>query len=63
AILRYVDKLNELDTEGVPATSHAIDLDTAFRDDAVANAPAVDELLGNAPDRSGSFFKVPKIIE
>ncbi|MGH7823078.1 MAG: Asp-tRNA(Asn)/Glu-tRNA(Gln) amidotransferase subunit GatC [Candidatus Binatia bacterium] len=63
AILGYVDKLRELDTEGVPATSHAIDLATAFREDAAVNAPDVDALLENAPDRAGGFFRVPKIIE
>lgn len=62
-ILGYVRKLDELDTEGVPPTSHVLELGAVFRDDAVANRPDVEALLQNAPERSASFFKVPKIIE
>jgi len=63
AILGYVEKLGELDTEGIPATAHVLDAGPALRDDEVRNGPDVDGLLANAPDRSGSFFRVPKIIE
>jgi aspartyl-tRNA(Asn)/glutamyl-tRNA(Gln) amidotransferase subunit C len=63
AILRYIETLAELDTKDVPPTAHALDLGPVFRDDEVLNEPRVEELLANAPDRSGSFFRVPKIIE
>ena len=63
AILGYIETLAELDTEGVPPTDHALDAGPIFRDDEVRNQPRVEELLANAPDRSGSFFRVPKIIE
>jgi aspartyl-tRNA(Asn)/glutamyl-tRNA(Gln) amidotransferase subunit C len=63
AILGYVAKLDELDTEGVPPTAHAVDTGTVFRDDEVRNGPQVEALLENAPDRWESFFRVPKIIE
>ncbi len=63
SILEYVEKLGELSTEGVPPTAHVLDLGAGFRDDVVENEPAVDELLANAPERAGNFFKVPKIIE
>ena len=35
----------------------------ALRDDRVTNRPGPDSLLANAPDRDGTFFKVPKILE
>jgi aspartyl-tRNA(Asn)/glutamyl-tRNA(Gln) amidotransferase subunit C len=35
----------------------------ALRDDVVTNQPDPEALLANAPDRDGTFFKVPKIIE
>jgi len=63
AILGYVDQLNELDTAGVPPTSHVVEMKTPFRDDRVDNGPDVENLLANAPERSGAFFRVPKIIE
>jgi aspartyl-tRNA(Asn)/glutamyl-tRNA(Gln) amidotransferase subunit C len=63
AILAYIDKLTALDVEGEEPTSHAVPLVNVMRDD--ANAPCLpqDEALGNAPDRAGAFFRVPRIIE
>ena len=63
SILGYVEKLGELDTEGVAPTAHVLDVGPAFREDEVRNGPEVDALLENAPDRWLSFFRVPKIIE
>jgi len=63
AILGYVETIGELDTEGVPPSAHALDVAPAFRDDEVRNAPDVESLLANAPDRWQAFFRVPKIIE
>ncbi len=63
AILSHVEKLAELDTEGVPATAHVQDVGAPFRDDVVKNAPNVDALLANAPEHWQGFFRVPKIIE
>ncbi|HEX5608293.1 MAG TPA: Asp-tRNA(Asn)/Glu-tRNA(Gln) amidotransferase subunit GatC, partial [Candidatus Binatia bacterium] len=34
-----------------------------LREDRVTNRPDTESLLANAPDRDGTFFKVPKIIE
>jgi aspartyl-tRNA(Asn)/glutamyl-tRNA(Gln) amidotransferase subunit C len=62
-ILEYMDQLNRLDTTGVEPFVHALESDTALRDDAVTNRPDPEALLANAPDRDGTFFKVPKILE
>lgn len=63
AILAYVDKLNELDTDGVVATSHAVPMENAFREDVVRPSIGIDNALANAPEKVASFFKVPKVIE
>ncbi len=63
AILGYVEKLNELNTEGIVPTSHAVPMENAFRDDEVRASIGLDNALANAPDRAGSFFAVPKVIE
>ncbi len=63
AILRYVDKLNQLNTDEVEATAQVGEPGTLMREDQVTNRPAADEMLANAPARSGNYFKVPKIIE
>jgi aspartyl-tRNA(Asn)/glutamyl-tRNA(Gln) amidotransferase subunit C len=63
SILAYVDKLNELDTANVPPTAQVGDPGTPTRADQVTNRAAAEQMLANAPERQGTFFKVPKIIE
>ena len=62
-ILQYMDKLNELDTEGVEPTSHVLPLANAFRQDEVDPSSSVAEILAAAPQRQESHFKVPRIID
>jgi aspartyl-tRNA(Asn)/glutamyl-tRNA(Gln) amidotransferase subunit C len=62
-ILEYVHKLNQLDTTGVPQTSHALPLQDVWREDVVTPSLDRDEVLAEAPDPSGGCFRVPRIIE
>lgn len=62
-ILLYMEKLNELDTSQVEPTSHVIPIVNVFRDDVVTPSLSSEEALANAPDRSGDFYRVPRIIE
>lgn len=62
-ILTYMNKLNELDTEGIEPLSHVLPLKNVYREDKVAPSLPVEEALKNAPGREGRFFKVPKVIE
>jgi len=62
-ILAYIDKLRALDTAGVEPTSHAVPLVNVMRDDEPRPPFPADAMLGNAPDRAGEFFRVPRIIE
>ena len=63
AILAYIDKLSELDVEGVEPTAHAVPLVNVMRDDALTPCLPQEQALANAPDRAGEFFRVPRIIE
>ena len=63
AILSYVDKLAELNTDGIMPTSHAVPMENAFRDDEIRPSIGTDNALANAPDRVEGFFRVPKVIE
>ncbi len=64
AVLDYINKLNEIDTKGVDARSHVPDLAiNRFREDCVKESLDKEEVLKNAPKKSGDFFAVPKIIE
>lgn len=62
AILTYVDKLGEVDTDNVPAASHAVALTNAFREDDVQGSLDADAALDNAPSRENGSFVVPKVI-
>jgi aspartyl-tRNA(Asn)/glutamyl-tRNA(Gln) amidotransferase subunit C len=63
SILGHIEKLNELDTEGVEPTFHVLEVTNVFREDEVCPSLPVEEVLKNAPARDDGFFKVPKIIE
>jgi len=61
-ILDYVEQLNELDTENVAPTAHAIDMRNVTRPDDLENYEHREDLLDAAPEREGDFFRVPKIL-
>ncbi len=61
-ILEYMDKLNEIDTKGISATTHAIQLQNVFRPDDVRDSLERQEALTNAPETDGVNFIVPKVI-
>lgn len=63
SILEYVNKLEELDTLGIEPTSHLFGVSNVMREDSVRPSLSIDEALMNAPDRSGDFYRVSKIIE
>jgi aspartyl-tRNA(Asn)/glutamyl-tRNA(Gln) amidotransferase subunit C len=61
-VLDYIDKLNELDVEGVEPMAHPTDMTNRFREDEPAEPLSVDEALANAPDADRPYFKVPKVL-
>ena len=62
-ILEHFNRLQELDTEDVAPTSHAIPMTNVFREDQVGESLSVEDVVENAPERSDEFFKVPRIVE
>ena len=63
AILSHIDALRGVDTAGIEPTSHAVPQFNVMRDDDPRPCLSVEEMLANAPDRAGDFFRVPRIIE
>ncbi len=61
-MLDYIDKLNELDTEGIEPMSHIFNHDNVFREDVVTNQDNHEETLTNAPKKKDDMFVVPKTI-
>ena len=60
-ILKYVEMMNEVDTSGVEPMNHSIDFSNVMREDIETYEVSKVELMSNAPDVEGDFFKVPKI--
>jgi aspartyl-tRNA(Asn)/glutamyl-tRNA(Gln) amidotransferase subunit C len=61
-IMEYVDKLNEVDTEGIRPTSHAISLTNVFREDEQKEHLEREQVLANAPEKEDGNFIVPKVV-
>lgn len=61
-LLSYMEKLGELDTSDVPATTHAIQRHNVFRSDTVGTSLDRERVLANAPESDGVCFVVPKVI-
>ena len=61
-ILDYVAQLEAVETEGVPATTRAVEVVNVTRDDSVNATPVREDLLNLAPQREGDFFRVPQIL-
>lgn len=63
SMLDYIDKLGELDTEGVEPMSHVFPVKNVFREDIVTNEDVRDEILKNAPGEKNGMFTVPRTFE
>lgn len=62
-ILRFVNGLQQLDTDGVEPAYQVVPLENVMREDCVTSSLSVDEALSNVPGRSGDYFKVPRILD
>ena len=62
-ILSYMDKLNELNTDGVEPMMHVMEVSNVFRDDEVGVSLDRDTALMNAPQNDGEYFVVPRILD
>lgn len=63
-VLAYAEQVQDVDTAGVPPTSHPTGARSPFRDDAVGPSLPRDEALAQAPDAdtSAGLFKVPRVL-
>lgn len=62
-ILHLVDKLNEVDTEGVAPLVYLNEETDVLRKDVVVSEITKEEGLKNAPQKDSDYFKVPKVIQ
>ncbi len=62
SILEYVAQIGKVDVTGVEPMAHALPLHNVLREDVVEPSLPLEQVLQNAPDTDGPFFKVPKVI-
>ena len=62
SILEYVGQLQQVDTEGVSETTRAVEVTNVTRADGVQPTAVREDILNQAPQREGDFFRVPKIL-
>jgi aspartyl-tRNA(Asn)/glutamyl-tRNA(Gln) amidotransferase subunit C len=62
-MIGFVEKLNEIDTEGILPLTHISKTENSLREDVVQGSVDTETALSNAPERLEQFFTVPKVIK
>ena len=62
-VLKYADKLREVDVSQVEAAAHAIPVFNVFREDFSRDWFTTEEALSNAPRKANNLFVVTKVVE
>ncbi len=62
-ILEHAERIQALDLDGVPPTSHSVSIRNVMRPDEVTPSLEPAEALANAPEVEDGRIKVPRIIE
>ena len=63
SILGWIEQLNGVNVDGVEPLTGAAQMALKMREDVVTDGGYPDKILANAPERAGSFFVVPKVVE
>jgi aspartyl-tRNA(Asn)/glutamyl-tRNA(Gln) amidotransferase subunit C len=61
-IVAYMDKLQELNTDGIEPMAHPLPIQNVLAEDVVVPSLSVEAALANAPDKDNNLYKVPKVI-
>ncbi len=60
-ILEYFKKIDQLDLTGVEPTTHVMDVSNVFREDVRKKSLPPQDVLANAPQKEGRYFKAPRV--
>lgn len=63
AIIDMVEQLNEIDTTGVPVTTHGYPVVNVMREDVVEEGTDRELLFKNVPQKQDGFIKVPAMLD
>ena len=62
-ILENFEVLQQIDTVDIPPTAQSITLQNVLRDDQVNASLSPNQVLANAPQKDGDFFRVQAVLE
>jgi aspartyl-tRNA(Asn)/glutamyl-tRNA(Gln) amidotransferase subunit C len=62
-VLKYAEKLQEVNVEGVESAAHAVPMFNVFREDNAHDWFTAAEALSNAPRKANNLFIVTKVVE
>ena len=62
-MLAFVDKLNEIDTEGIDPLIYMSEEVNVLREDKVSEETSQEDALKNAPEKDSDYFKVPTVLK
>ena len=62
-IIGFVDKLSEIDTEGVEPLIYLSEEVNVLREDEIKAVVSQVEALKNAPEKDSDYFKVPTVLK
>ena len=63
SIIKFIEKLNELNTDKTNPLTSIINASLKSRDDEVKDGKIRDQILKNSPGKNEEFFVVPKVVE
>lgn len=63
SLLKWVEQLNEVDTEGVEPMSRVVAMKMKRREDKVTDGEIAADVVSNAPMVEDNYFVVPKVVE
>ena len=63
SIMKFIDKLNELNTDKTTPLTSIINASLKPREDEVKEGKIRDQILKNSPEKNEEFFVVPKVVE
>ncbi len=62
-ILKMIEELKEVNTDGVEPLTSVIEMRMTGRADQVTDGGMAEKILANAPEQTAGFFVVPKVVE
>ena len=63
SIFKWIEKLNELNTDKVEPLTSIVETTLRYRVDKIESKNIKDDILKNSPEKNKDYFVVPKVVE